>query len=244
MIRHRRHHASLFVGLVLVGFLAGCGTAKPPPPWQAKTLSASDAAVSAYLQGQVKMAAIQMKQAQFSASSTGRPEAVYKLNLLQCALDVSSLGATPCPRPEDVGIRSDSFEPAIRFDLEAYRAYLLGDSLDEIAQARLPETQRAAAALAVTTDAAEALKVLVAIEEPLSRLVAAGVWLRRQNAASSAQTGVIALAIDTASQQGWRRPLAAWLTRQIRIAQAAGDTATVQRAQARLAIVLDSVSQE
>jgi hypothetical protein len=108
MIRHRRHHASLFVGLVLVGFLAGCGTAKPPPPWQAKTLSASDAAVSAYLQGQVKIAAIQMKQAQFSASSTGRPEAVYKLNLLQCALDVSSLGATPCPRPEDVGIRSDS----------------------------------------------------------------------------------------------------------------------------------------
>jgi hypothetical protein len=91
---------------------------------------------------------------------------------------------------------------------------------------------------------AEALKVLVAIEEPLSRLVAAGVWLRRQDMASSGHTGVIALAIDTASQQGWRRPLAAWLTRQIRVAQAAGDTATVQRAQARLAIVLDGVRQE
>ena len=86
--------------------------------------------------------------------------------------------------------------------------------------------------------------MLVAIEEPLSRLVAAGVWLHRQNAASSAQTGVIALAIDTASHQGWRRPLAAWLPRQIRVAQAAGDAATVQRAQARLAIVLDGVSQE
>ena len=91
---------------------------------------------------------------------------------------------------------------------------------------------------------AEALKVLVAIEEPLSRLVAAGVWLRRQDMASSGHTGVIALAIDTASQQGWRRPLAAWLTRQIRVAQAAGDPATVQRAHARLAIVLDGVRQE
>ena len=76
MMRYRRHHASLFAGLVLVGFLAGCGTAKPPSPWQANTLSASDAAVSAYLQGQVQIAAIQMKQAQFSASSTGRPESV------------------------------------------------------------------------------------------------------------------------------------------------------------------------
>jgi len=244
MMRNRRHHAFSFAGLVLVGFLAGCGTAKPPPPWQAKTISASDAAVSAYLQGQVKISAIQMKQAQFSASSTGRPDAVYKLNLLQCALDISSLSATLCPRPEDVGIRSDSFDPVVRLDLEAYRAYLLGDSLDETAQARLPETQRAAAALAGTTDGADALKVLVAIEEPLSRLVAAGVWLRRQDLASSGQTGVIALAIDTASQQGWRRPLAAWLTRQIRVAQAAGDTATVQRAHARLAIVLDGVSQE
>ena len=244
MMRHRRHHASLFAGLVLVGFLAGCGTAKPPPPWQAKTLSTSDAAVSAYLQGQVKVAAIQMKQAQFSASSTGRPDAVYKLNLLQCALDVSSLSATPCPRPEDVGIRSDSFDPDVRFDLEAYRAYLLGDSLDETVQSRLPKAQRAAAALAGTTDAAKALKVLAEIEEPLSRLVAAGVWLRQQNMASSGQTGIIALAIDTASQQGWRRPLAAWLTRQIRVAQATGDAATARRAQARLAIVLDGVSQE
>ena len=244
MMRRRRHHAPLFAGLVLVGFLAGCGTAKPPPPWQAKALSASDAAVSAYLQGQVKIAAIQMKQAQFSASSTGRPDAVYKLNLLQCALDVSSLSATPCPRPEDVGIRSDSFDPDVRFELEAYRAYLLGDSLDETVQSRLPKAQRAAAALAGTTDAAKALKVLAKIEEPLSRLVAAGVWLRQQNMASSGQTGIIALAIDTASQQGWRRPLAAWLTRQIRVAQATGDAATARRAQARLAIVLDGVSQE
>ena len=244
MMRRRRHHAPLFASLVLVGFLAGCGTAKPPPPWQAKTLSASDAAVSAYLQGQVKIAAIQMKQAQFSASSTGRPDAVYKLNLLQCALDVSSLSATPCPRPEDVGIRSDSFDPDVRFELEAYRAYLLGDSLDETVQSRLPKAQRAAAALAGTTDAAKALKVLAEIEEPLSRLVAAGVWLRQQNMASSGQTGIIALAIDTASQQGWRRPLAAWLTRQIRVAQATGDAATARRAQARLAIVLDGVSQE
>lgn len=244
MMRYRRYQASFFVSLALAGFLAGCGAVKPPPAWQAKTVSASDAAVSAYLQGQVKISAIQMKQAQFSASSTGRPDAVYRLNLLQCALDVSSLSETPCPRPEDVGIRSDSFDTDVRAELEAYRAYLLGDSLDETAQARLPKAQRAAAALGGTADEAEALKVLVGIEEPLSRLVAAGVWLHRQNIASPSQKGVIALAVDTASQQGWRRPLAAWLTRQLRVAQAAGDTATAQHAQARLEVVLNGVRQD
>ena len=244
MMRNRRQPASLIASLAVVASLVGCGTAKPPPAWQGKTMSASDAAVNAYLQGQVKVATIQMKQAQFSASSTGRPDAVYKLNLLQCALDVSSLSVVPCPRPEDVGIRSDSFEPDVRLDLEAYRAYLLGDALDETAQARLPGAQRAAAALPGTADEAKVLTVLVAIEDPLSRLVASGVWLRRQNTADTAQNGVIALAVDTASQQGWRRPLAAWLTRQIRVAQAANDQPTAQRAQARLAIVLDGVGQE
>ena len=38
--------------------------------------------------------------------------------------------------------------------------------------------------------------------------------------------------------------LAAWLTRQLRVAQAAGDTATAQHAQARLEVVLNGVRQD
>jgi hypothetical protein len=56
--------------------------------------------------------------------------------------------------------------------------------------------------------------------------------------------GVVALAIDTASREGWRRPLAAWLTHQMQVARAANDLDTAARAQARLSLVLDGVGQK
>ena len=46
-----------------------------------------------------------------------------------------------------------------------------------------------------------------------------------------------ALAVDTASAQGWRRPLIAWLTVQADQAQAAGDAGTAARARRRLAVI-------
>ncbi|KJS76490.1 MAG: hypothetical protein JM57_01785, partial [Comamonadaceae bacterium BICA1-1] len=57
----------------------------------------------------------------------------------------------------------------------------------------------------------------------LARLVAASVWLRAQRLDPEA----LALAVQTASEQGWRRPLLAWLRLQAGVAQ--------QRGQAELA---------
>jgi hypothetical protein len=46
----------------------------------------------------------------------------------------------------------------------------------------------------------------------------------------------IANAADTASNQGWRRPLLAWLGVQEQRAQAAGDAAAVQQIRRRIAL--------
>ena len=67
---------------------------------------------------------------------------------------------------------------------------------------------------------------------PLARLVAAGVLLQTNRA----DPAVIASAIDTASAQGWRRPLLAWLGVQQKRAQAAGDTAEAARIQRRITL--------
>ena len=48
---------------------------------------------------------------------------------------------------------------------------------------------------------------MAAIQDPLSQLVAAGVLFR----SGRATPGVIATAVNTASERGWRRPLLAWL---------------------------------
>jgi len=72
-----------------------------------------------------------------------------------------------------------------------------------------------------------------AIEDPLSRLVAAGVLLRTGRASPQ----VLALASDTASAQGWRRPLLAWLGVQAERAERAGATDEAQRLRRRMALV-------
>jgi hypothetical protein len=65
---------------------------------------------------------------------------------------------------------------------------------------------------------------LQGVADPVTRLVAA----------AQRSTGVVQLAVDTASAQGWPRPLLAWLGVQQQAARAAGDTAQVERLQRRI----------
>jgi hypothetical protein len=74
---------------------------------------------------------------------------------------------------------------------------------------------------------------LPGVADPLARLVAAGVLVETNRADPS----VIQAAIDTASSQGWRRPLLAWLTVQLKRAEAAGATADADQLRRRIAIV-------
>ena len=72
------------------------------------------------------------------------------------------------------------------------------------------------------------------MEDPLARLVAAGVLLQTQRLS----TADIEVATETAANQGWRRPLLAWLGVQRQRADTAGDTATSARLQRRINLVL------
>jgi hypothetical protein len=74
---------------------------------------------------------------------------------------------------------------------------------------------------------------LKGIADPLSRLIAAGVLMRR----GVATPAVIAAAVETASQRGWRRPLLAWLGVQLQQARAAGATDEAARIQRRIDLV-------
>jgi hypothetical protein len=101
----------------------------------------------------------------------------------------------------------------------AYAAYLDGrwQGLDA---ALLPEQHRA-----VVTGGS-----LAGVADPLARLVAAGALLK----AGRITPPDIGNAVDTASSQGWRRPLLAWLGVQEQRARAAGDTAAAERIRRRI----------
>jgi hypothetical protein len=70
-------------------------------------------------------------------------------------------------------------------------------------------------------------------EEVFSKLVSYGVKLR----GNKITPPDISSAIDISSSQGWRRPLLAWLGVQEKRAEAAGDTAALERIRRRIALV-------
>ena len=178
-------------------------------------------AADAGLRGDSKIEAAEFARARAEVARTGRPDLMARVELLRCATRVAALDFAPC-----AGF--DALAPDAAPAEQAYARYLAGTSPASDA-ALLPEAHRALAAGAATPDAA-----IAAMADPLSRLVAAGVLLRREVATPA----VIEEAVNTASAQGWRRPLLAWLGVQQQRAQAAGATQEAARIQRRIDLVL------
>lgn len=204
--------------VISVVVLTACSSKPPTPDWQMNAQGAAQKAVEAYLSGNKRVEQLEWNNARAEVSRTGRPDLLARLELMRCAAQVASLAAQPCDRFEN--LRADAAAPE-----QAYADYL-AHRLQPQQIPLLPEAQRKAAA---SGDAA----VLAAIEDPLSRLVAAGVLFEGGHAGPQ----VIASAIDTASTQGWRRPLMAWLGVQISRADASGDAEAAAALRRRMAIV-------
>lgn len=211
----RRIVGSLLALLVI----AGCASNPPPPDWQMNAHGAIERAVEAYLSGQTRVEVAEFDRARAEISRTGRTDLLARAELVRCAARVASLVFEPCEAYR--AMVSDAAAPE-----RAYAAYLEG-----MAQAAdlplLPPQHRNLAASGATTSS------LKDVEDPLARLVAAAVFLRR----GVADPLVISTAIDTASAQGWRRPLLAWLGVQAARAEQAGDGDALAQIQRRIALV-------
>ncbi len=200
--------------------LAGCSSGPKPADWQMDAKSAMDRAVSAYMEGNSRVEAMEFARARAEISSTGRVDLMARAELLRCATRVASLVLEPCAGFER--LRADAPAPE-----RAYADYLAG-RLQPRDSALLPPAQRAAAA---GSDAA-----VKAVSDPLSQLVAAAVLLQ----AGRASPAALQQAVDTASAQGWRRPLLAWLGAQAQLAEKAGDAAEATRLRRRIALTENS----
>jgi hypothetical protein len=199
--------------LLVLWLAAGCASGPPTPTWQLDASAAADDAVQAWLGGDPRVEALATTRMRDAIARTGRPAALARAELLRCAARVATLVFEPCA----------AFEP-LRVDAEAperaYADYLAGrPTVDSEA---LPAAQRAA----VRGGPA----VLANIDDPLSRLVAAGVLVQ----AGRADPATLQLAADTASAQGWRRAVLAWLGALKARAEAAGDRAETERLQRRI----------
>lgn len=208
--------------------LAACASHPPPPDWQGNTKAATERAVAAYLVGNTRVETAELARARAEVARTGRADLLARVELNHCAAQVASLVFGPCAGFEP--LRADAAAPE-----RAYADYLLGRITPQDT-ALLPEPHRAVAA-GGPNDALN-LSALRAIEDPLARLVAAGVLFE----AGRADPRVFTLAIDTASSQGWRRPLLAWLNVQLNRARQSGAADEAERLRRRIALVLGSAA--
>ena len=202
--------------------LAGCGNTPLAPDWKMTAQSATERFTNAYLTGNSRVEDADFRRAREALASTGQASLVLRAELTRCATRVAALVFEPCTGFDQL---AQDASPADR----AYAAYLAGRATAADA-ALLPEQHRAAASAASAGNDGAAATAVQAITDPLSRLVASGVLMR----AGKATPQTLRDAVDTASNQGWRRPLMAWLGVQVMRAQQAGDTQEAQRLQRRI----------
>ncbi|MDN2709280.1 hypothetical protein O0880_07550 [Janthinobacterium sp. SUN118] len=202
--------------------LAACSSGPPVPDWKMNAQSSIERYEAAYLNGQTLVEQTEFQRARSQVGGTGKIDLVARVELLRCATRVASLVFEDCTGFDALRAEANAAD-------RAYAAYLAG-TLQAADIALLPEAQRGVAGAGSDTAAADAV---AAIKDPLSQLVAAGVLLR----ASRATPALLDTAVATASDQGWRRPLLAWLGVQRLRAEQAGDAQEAGRIARRMAIV-------
>ena len=207
--------------LIAAAALLACSSGQKVPDWAINEQGAAERATEAYLSGDTRVADAEWRRARDEVRRTARPDLLARLELARCAAQVAALDVSPCSGYDAVA--QDAAAPE-----QAYARYLRG-AQQPADVVLLPKAQQPIAA----QSSAQAAAVLAAIDDPLSRLVAAGALAVR----GPLPMPVVQQAVDTATAQGWRRALMAWLINQQRLAQEQGDTALAAQVQRRLDVM-------
>jgi len=210
------------VPLIAAVLLTACAGGPKPLDWQLEARGSMERSVAAYMEGNSRVESAELARARSQLARTGRVDLLANAELLHCATRVASLVFEPCAGFE--ALRRDAPEAQ-----RVYADYLRGEVPPQ-GIALLPAPQRAAAA--------GNAGAVAGIADPLSQLVAAGVLLQTGRASPA----LIAQATETASAQGWRRPLLAWLGVQAQRAGQAGDLEEAARLRRRIALTQGGAS--
>jgi hypothetical protein len=184
--------------LVLTLLLTACSSGSTVPDWQIDTQTAMARYTQYYLEGRSKLALASFNKARSASAATANVNAVAHLELVKCGVAMAALDSAPCTGYTALA----STDPV---DANYYH-FLLGN-WQAIDTKALPSTYQPI----LNANSVKELNIQISqISNPLSRLIATSVSVIRQQ--YDMQT--LEIAINTASEQGWRRPLLAYLLMQ------------------------------
>ena len=207
--------------------LAACGSGGPPPPdWKTNSADLIERYQKHALLGENTLAERYFQQAVGATGGAGRVAETARLWLVRCATRRAMLIDDACSEyAELAAVAPDAADQAY------YRFLTLRwEGLDV---ALLPDQHRDL----VRAPAGNRHEVLSRINDPLARLLDASLLVMRQEA----DAATLALATETASEQGWRQPLLTYLKLQHQRAAAHGNAAEQARLARRIQLVEQSL---
>lgn len=216
-----------FLLITLTLLLSACSSGPTVPDWQIDTQTAMARYTQHYLEGRSKLALASFEKARNASAATANINAVAHLELVKCGVAIAALDTSPC-----TGYTILAQHNSDATDANYYR-FLTGDN-QHLDKTLLPSQYQPWLQAQTMNDINTAIGQ---IADPLSRLVAVSIsYIHQKYDAKTLQ-----IAIDTASAQGWRRPLLAYLRLQEKNTQ---DPLLLQQIRARIELLAPSLKNQ
>ena len=208
--------------------LAGCGTTKPTPSWFSTGSSQLDNYKKHYLGGQDKIAALEFNDALKEIKKSGDLEILGRAYLIRMALQTAALQDLTSAEYEQIKAVQPS--PAN----ENFYAFLQG-KIAQVDEKMLPGQYLNFIEALRRQEADLRLRAIEQLDDPLSRLIAVGILLRlgQENEA------LLNKAVATASAEGWKKALIAYLARLQAFYAAHQEGAKARDIEQRLKLIMD-----
>lgn len=191
----------IFCVLTCIALLSGCG-AKAVPEWMKTGRNEMENFKKLYLQGRDRLAEISFEKALAEIKSSGDLELLQIAYLTRYAVQISALEDF-----EDTEyLRLAAVEP--QAGNASFHAFLRG-AFDRVDNQALPRQYRPFLHACSSGNQTETDRAIAAMEDPLSRLIASGVAVRKQ----LYHENTLNAAIRTASEQGWKKALLAYMNK-------------------------------
>lgn len=190
----------ILILLILITSLFGCGGSKQIPDWINASYNNLENYKKNYLSGKDHIAELQFNKAVDEIKKSGNLEILGRTYLTKYALQIAVLEVFD----DTEYLTIDAVQPVLQN--RTFYNFLKG-SFDKIDESLLPRQYDGVLKIFRKGKPEEAAREISKMEDPLSKLIAAGLLVQKYGY----DEGVLKVAIDTASQNGWKKALLVYL---------------------------------
>jgi hypothetical protein len=185
---------------VILIFICSCATTTQVPEWKETAFRDIENYKKSFLTGKQNAADVQFNRTREAIASGNNLNLLAKLYLTKYALHTAALEDF---NPSDF-LRVNRLHPVA--ENLAYYNFLMG-SVNAKDANFLPDQYVGLIKPLRNKDITQGLEELLSIDDPLSRLIACGVWVRH----APYNDYILKLGVNTSAENGWKKPLWAYL---------------------------------